>query len=80
MFLFISGMIPKITRQQTSEAVYCFNCHNTLRWTLIKEVSWISLFFVPIIPLRTRYYAQCPICSATHSISKESFERQTLVF
>lgn len=40
-----------------------------------KETQWFSLFFIPTIPLSTKYLLQCPICHASENLSKDEFER-----
>ncbi|MDP4185537.1 MAG: zinc-ribbon domain-containing protein [Bacteroidota bacterium] len=74
MFIFISGLSPKIEEKESDKEIYCFHCHNTKKWILRKETSWISLFFIPIFPLKPHYSANCPICGLNHIITREEFE------
>ncbi|MHA1755901.1 MAG: zinc-ribbon domain-containing protein [Promethearchaeota archaeon] len=52
----------------------CRFCHKgNLR---LREVTfWISLFFIPIIPYKTKYYLSCNNCNYGYEISQELAER-----
>ncbi len=52
----------------------CKFCHKgNLR---LREVTtWATLFFIPIIPYKTRYVLSCGNCKAGYEISRELAER-----
>ena len=54
----------------------CKFCHKgNLR---LKEVtSWATLFFIPVIPYKTRYVLSCENCKAGYEISKELADEMT---
>jgi len=54
---------------------HCNRCNNDSEWRLLKIVSWFTVFFIPLIPYRTKYYAYCPICHDASAISKEEAQR-----
>lgn len=44
---------------------YCPHCDNDAWLSLIKRRRWLSLFFIPVIPLgRADHYLTCSICGA----------------
>ncbi|MEH0927556.1 hypothetical protein [Micromonospora sp. CPCC 205558] len=36
---------------------------------------WRAMFFIPLIPIRTRYAQQCTFCGAEYEISRSDAER-----
>ena len=54
---------------------HCFHCNNTTRWTATKVQKHISLFFMPVLPYKTKYYIACPICNKGQEVSEQEFER-----
>ena len=47
----------------------CPRCNNIRRWPLMQYTSWVSLFFIPLIPYKKKYYEMCPICRAGRELS-----------
>lgn len=41
----------------------CQNCFNEDYWSLYKQSTWFTLFFIPVFPYKSEYYFLCPICS-----------------
>jgi hypothetical protein len=40
----------------------CPNCGNHVAFRLLELRNWFSLFFVPIVPGRSRHLVVCPVC------------------
>jgi|ERR1035437_2813963 hypothetical protein len=40
----------------------CDHCHNEDYWVLTKVTRWFTLFFIPVIPVSSKYHLTCPIC------------------
>ncbi len=55
---------------------YCNHCHNTAFWHLAKHQTRVSLFFIPLIPVKTKYYYLCPICNHGDEISSDEYQRK----
>lgn len=52
---------------------YCDNCKNQSMWLYAKTRRWVSLFFIPLIPLsRASHWLVCDICGAGMEIDKET--------
>jgi len=49
----------------------CPHCRNMTFHRLIKTRRWITIFFIPILPISTAsYYFTCPICATGYEIDK----------
>lgn len=51
--------------------VRCGRCNNIAPWQVLKITNWFSLFFLPIIPISTKYFEICPICHGANQITYE---------
>lgn len=52
----------------------CPNCHNTVTWRLVVARSWLTLFFIPVIPYRREYLMVCPVCEYSVELDKRQYE------
>ena len=55
----------------------CHVCGQSGSMALFREVTKFSLFFVPLIPVRTKYVAECanPMCRSRVKVSKSEAHR-----
>jgi zinc-ribbon family len=53
----------------------CDNCHNTTNWKVTKTTNYVSLFFINVLPVNSKYYHHCPICNYGYDVSKAEFDR-----
>lgn len=62
------------TKQKTIGAVliaYCHLCNNESGWYLIKRRKWLTLFWIPILPLsRKEHYLVCDVCANAHQLQR----------
>lgn len=56
----------------------CSYCNTTTIWQLCIVRTWFTLFFIPIIPYRTKYCIACPNCGSYMELTKEKFEEVKL--
>lgn len=56
--------------------LHCHNCNNDSRWKLSKVISKISLFFIPLIPYKTKYYSWCPVCKDGFEIDENEYQKR----
>ena len=56
----------------TKSKYVCENCKNEYNWPLVKLTTWLTLFFVPLIPDRPQYFLACPICDNAFSLTKKN--------
>lgn len=69
----LDGAKPEIT--QSKEYLNCPNCNNQRFWNLIHERTNFSLFFLPVFPVKNKYYKACPICNYGKELSKEAYQQ-----
>ncbi|RKN49592.1 zinc-ribbon domain-containing protein [Micromonospora endolithica] len=68
---FIFGLRTKVTRSGVVQQV-CRNCGNHAAQVVTRRSTKFSLFFVPLIPIRTRYLQQCTFCGAQYDVPKSA--------
>jgi hypothetical protein len=58
-------------------AGFCHVCGRTGGQLLIREATKLSLFFIPLIPVRTKYVLECQnaVCRSRVHISKREARR-----
>ncbi len=58
-------------------AMVCQVCGHTGNQLLVREVTKLSLFFIPLIPVRTKYVVECqnPMCRSRVKIGKAEARR-----
>lgn len=62
MFI-IFGWGKQTVKEHGPAGIYhCEHCNNDRPWTLFSRRTWITLFFIPVIPYSTEYLLLCPIC------------------
>ncbi|WP_367129084.1 zinc-ribbon domain-containing protein [Saccharothrix sp. HUAS TT1] len=52
-------------------ALLCPRCGNRSAHPLHRAVTKFTLFFVPLIPVKTRYTTQCTFCGLTNRLAKD---------
>ncbi|MEU8051479.1 zinc-ribbon domain-containing protein [Micromonospora haikouensis] len=65
---FIFGLRTKADRSGVAQQV-CRNCGNHAAQVISRRSTKFTLFFIPLIPIRTRYAQQCTFCGAQYDIS-----------
>ncbi len=60
---FIFGYGPRVKDLGPDQYRTCKHCGNHQQWRRSEVVNWITLFFVPVIPLGRKKSVHCPICS-----------------
>lgn len=55
--------------------IQCSNCNNETNWHLQKLTTWVTLFFIPVIPYHTDYLMVCPVCRCCVETNREDFEQ-----
>jgi|AntRauTorcE11898_2_1112593.scaffolds.fasta_scaffold00552_5 hypothetical protein len=74
--IFIFGLDDgKVEETQTNSVQKCQRCGNVERWVAAKQVMRASLFFVPVLPVKKKYFYYCPICRDGQRISEKEYER-----
>jgi hypothetical protein len=53
----------------------CNNCHNEEYWVMTRVMTWVTLFFIPVIPYETKYFLSCPVCKYGITLDNEQLEK-----
>ena len=58
-------------------AMACEVCRQTGSLLLVREVTKLSLFFIPLLPVRTRHMVECqnPLCRSRTKVSSAEARR-----
>ena len=56
-------------------ALGCPTCGHPGPQSLVHRRTRFTLFFVPVLPLRSRHEARCPNCGTTRTISRDDARR-----
>ena len=76
MFLIFGIGQPSVKQYDTKEYKHCTHCNNSTNWKVSKHSSWFTLFFIPVIPVSTKYLFHCPICNNGWKIDGYEFDRK----
>ena len=58
---------------QLHETEICVNCNNEMNRVLLRDRTYFTLFFIPLIPYKTAYFSVCPICKDAITLSAQEF-------
>ena len=62
MFFFFGWGKQKVKKHGLVFERLCDHCKNQKLWELDEYTTWLSLFFIPVIPYAHKYFVSCPIC------------------
>ncbi|MBW4705038.1 MULTISPECIES: zinc-ribbon domain-containing protein [unclassified Micromonospora] len=71
---FIFGLRTKVTRSGVVTAV-CRHCGNQAAQVISRRSTKFTLFFVPLIPIRTKYVQQCSFCGVEYAVDADEARR-----
>jgi hypothetical protein len=55
--------------------VMCAHCHTPAAHALTRSRRYFTLFFIPLIPLGTKYFTTCTMCGHVTQITKEGADQ-----
>lgn len=58
------------------EKLRCPRCGRDEFWELVEVRTYVSFFFVPVIPYRTEHLIRCPICQVVSEVSDAELPRR----
>jgi hypothetical protein len=70
VFLIVWGFRPKAKIEAVVQLA-CGNGHVTAH-RIVRVVRWFTLFYIPIFPVRKRYFSVCAACGAQLRIPNEA--------
>jgi len=77
MFL-IAGLDGKSELFASKEFKHCPHCNNTTQWRVTKNTNYISLFFIKVLPVKSKYFHHCSICNYGFEVNDSEFLRLKL--
>ena len=60
---------------ETESSELCMNCCESSIHRVVRERLYFTFFFIPIIPLSTRYTVECPCCTYARKLKKADAKR-----
>lgn len=59
--------------------INCPKCHNQTYWRYKHSRTWITLFFIPVIPYENQHYLICDICQQGIVLDEAERERAKIL-
>jgi ssDNA-binding Zn-finger/Zn-ribbon topoisomerase 1 len=73
--IFIFGYQPVTKSIGPVQEIECPNCHHKKHWILRSIQYTVSLFFLPILPLKREMTRNCPICNFSQQLTREEYQQ-----
>ena len=58
----VFGWDKTFKQRESLLKTHCHHCSSDVSWHIWHETEWVSLFFVRLIPLVTKYHLACEVC------------------
>ncbi|HXQ60159.1 MAG TPA: zinc-ribbon domain-containing protein [Acidimicrobiales bacterium] len=68
--MFLIFGIKRMARRLATVFGLCGHCGTPAAQVVGRRSTWFSLFFIPVIPLGTKYFSTCTFCGAVTRIDK----------
>jgi uncharacterized Zn finger protein len=75
MFLLVGNSVRLI--QLVIVAFTCRFCGLNVPQHVLKRVNRLTVFFIPLIPLSTKYYVECSNCGGTIALTSDQAHNAT---
>ncbi len=69
--MFLIFGIKRIRRRLATVLAMCGRCSTPAAQVVVRVGTWFSLFFIPLIPLRSKYVSTCTLCGESVKIDKD---------
>ncbi|HVC70566.1 MAG TPA: zinc-ribbon domain-containing protein [Acidimicrobiales bacterium] len=69
--MFLIFGIKRMARRLATLFALCGHCGSPAAQVVVRRSTWFSLFFVPVIPLGTKYFTTCTLCGVTTRLDKD---------
>ncbi len=70
MFFIIGTRYKDKPLTETPSSELCMNCGEKSKHIIVRERKYFTFFFIPLIPLHTRYVFKCPACTYSRKITR----------
>jgi hypothetical protein len=68
--MFLIFGLKRLKRRLATVFAMCGRCSTPAAQVVVRVNTWFSLFFIPVIPLGTRYISTCTLCGESVKIDK----------
>jgi hypothetical protein len=68
--MFLIFGIKRLNRRLATMLAICGQCTTPAAQVIVKRSTWFSLFFIPIIPLGSKYTSTCTLCGVSVKLDK----------
>ncbi|HXQ62737.1 MAG TPA: zinc-ribbon domain-containing protein [Acidimicrobiales bacterium] len=68
--MFLIFGIKRLKRRLATVFAMCGRCRTPAAQVVVRVGTWFSLFFIPVVPLGTRYISTCTLCGESVRIDK----------
>jgi hypothetical protein len=68
--MFLIFGVKRLKRRLATTFALCGRCGTPAAQVLMRIGTWFSLFFVPVIPLGTKYVLTCTFCGESTKLDK----------
>jgi zinc-ribbon family len=63
--------IKRLVRRLATVFALCSQCGSPAAQVIVRTSTWFSLFFIPVVPLGSRYSSTCTFCGVATRLDKE---------
>src|SRR5579863_10254162 len=67
--------VRRMRKRLGAVLLMCRQCQRPCAHPIVQIKTWFSLFFIPIIPMGTKFFTVCTFCSATTPIDRAQAEQ-----
>jgi hypothetical protein len=68
--VFLIFGIKRMAKRLATVFALCGHCATPAAQVVGSRSTWFSLFFIPVIPLGSKYFSTCTLCGTTTSLDK----------
>ncbi|HVA04466.1 MAG TPA: zinc-ribbon domain-containing protein [Acidimicrobiales bacterium] len=69
--MFIIFGIKRLVRRLATLFAMCSQCGSPAAQVVARRSTWFSLFFIPVVPLGSKYFTTCTLCGVATRLDKE---------
>jgi hypothetical protein len=69
--MFLVFGIKRMKKRLATMLALCGQCGSPAAQVVIRVSTWFSLFFIPVIPLGSKYSSTCTLCGKSVKLDKE---------
>jgi hypothetical protein len=68
--MFLIFGIKRLNRRLATMLAICGQCTTPAAQVIVRTSTWFSLFFIPVIPLGSKYRSTCTLCGVSVKLDK----------